>query len=186
RRARLQGHAHRRPLQPPIAQRQSRLADRVQLGVAERVARLAAIAASADDSPLTVHDHRADRDLPLRRGFLGKRERLVHPLRLTHFSKRPTAGSAARRRDWIAFGAPTRTRTSNLLIRSQMLYPIKLWVRALENEPDRAGLNSELGILAAAPRGAQAVGSGHGDCGRLGGLRRAVRFTASTVGYCLS
>src|SRR5512141_2550601 len=44
-------------------------------------------------------------------------------------SKSTTAGSCARRQP-SSFGAPRRTRTSNLLIRSQMLYPIKLWVRA--------------------------------------------------------
>ena len=38
---------------------------------------------------------------------------------------------------WSRISAPMRTRTSNLLIRSQMLYPIELW--ALVPSGRRAG-----------------------------------------------
>src|SRR5205814_7737417 len=177
-RARLESHDHGRTFEPPVADRAGRFADGDQLRVSEGVAGLAAIAPASDDLPLPIDDYRADRDLSLGGGRVRERKGFFHPLRSIHLQRvqRRAASPAVNR---FRFGAPRRTRTSNLLIRSQMLYPIKLWVRALENEPDRAGLNSELEILAAAPRGSQAVGPGHGDCGRLGGLRRAVRFTAS-------
>ena len=54
-----------------------------------------------------------------------------------------------------------------------------------KNEPDGAGPNSEPRILVAAVR-TRKVRPRHRDCGRLGGLREQLRFTASTVGYCLS
>jgi hypothetical protein len=55
-------------------------------------------------------------------------------------SKSTTAGSLPAVGLFLV-GAPSKTRTCNLLIRSQMLYPIKLWVRASDvNRPVRKGI----------------------------------------------
>ena len=55
-------------------------------------------------------------------------------------SKSRTAGSLPAV-DLFLIGAPGKTRTCNLLIRSQMLYPIKLRVRASDvNRPFGKGI----------------------------------------------
>src|SRR5258708_14611087 len=128
-RAWLKRHHHRRTVQPPVADGPGRLGDVVQLGVAEGIARLTAIAAAADDPAVAIDYHGPDRNLAVRRRFFCKRQSFFHPLRLIHLQRLQRRARVPAVRSF-AFGGPRRTRTSNLLIRSQMLYPIKLWVRA--------------------------------------------------------
>ncbi len=128
-RARLEGHDHGRAR--PAASRRSRQPPRA-------IAKSSAwprgspdsrrVASAADDRSVGVRDDRADGSLSLPAGVRRQRERFRHPLGLIHLSKNTTAGMRPPSAS-VDFGAPTRTRTSNLLIRSQMLYPIKLWVR---------------------------------------------------------
>src|SRR5204863_7916843 len=77
-RARLERHDHRRSFEPPVADRLCRLANRVELGVSERITGLAAIAAAADDRAVAVDDDRADGDLAFRARLFGEREGFSH------------------------------------------------------------------------------------------------------------
>ena len=61
-----------------------RLANGDQLRVAERIARLAPVAATADDLPVAIDDDRADGNLAGRARLFRERKGFRHPLSLIH------------------------------------------------------------------------------------------------------